>query len=197
MIPVGNWGTAAAVPDVDLLVELDGEPLGTYTIPSGDDPLAGEWDGWHSEFTLPEHTFGSLAELCTLQVTVDPANYYLEYDEDNNTIATADLDLAWLASVGRPNDLEADVELEVWYHTCHGDPVGVRVLPLREGAQVADFSVDTVPVTYGSNWPVNVHVEYTGADPLTTDGWRLEVIDLDTSEVFYSKDQEDEQEWTP
>jgi len=177
------------------LVELDAEPLGDYTIPSGDGP--GEWDGWYTEFTLPDHVFGSLDELCTLQVTVDPANYYLEYDEDNNTTTAADLDLAWVAFVGRPNDLEAEVELAVWYHTCHGDPVGVRVLPLKEGAQVTDFSVDTAPVAYGDNWPVNVHVEYTGADPLTTDGWRLELIDLDSSEVFYSRDEEDEQEWTP
>ena len=193
----GNMGMAAAVPEVDLSVELEGAVLGDYTIPSGDDPFIGEWDGWYSEFTLPDHTFGSLADLCTLQVTVDPANYYLEYDEENNTIAAADLEYAWHTHTNRPTPVEADLELSVQYLSCHGDPVGVRAVPLVGGAEAADFLVETVPVLYGHSWPVPIHVEYTGIAPLTTDSWRLEMIDLVTSEVFFSDEVEDTQEWTP
>ena len=196
-IPVFNVGRAAAVPDLDLAVELDGVVLGDYTIPSGPDPMAGEWDGWFSMFILPDHTFVSLADLCTLQVTVDPANYYLEYAEFNNTTTAADLDTVWFIQVFRLDTVSAVLETEARYFSCHDDPVGVRAVPLVGGVEAADFTVETVAVSYGSTWPVVINVLYTGADPLTTDGWRLEMIDLVTSEVFFSDEVEDTQEWTP
>jgi hypothetical protein len=196
-IGVANMGMAAAVPDVDLEVELDGAVLGNYTIPHGDHPMDGEWDGWFGLFTLPDQTFGSLEDVCTLRVTVDPANYYLEYDEDDNTLTAADWDGLWRVSTNRPDMVQARLELDVRYLSCHGDTVGVRVVPLVAGAEVADFLLETVHVNYGTTWPVEVDVIYTGAAPLTTDGWRLEMIDLGTSEVFLSEEVVDSQEWTP
>jgi len=192
-----NAGMAAAVPDLDLLVELDGATLGLYTIPSGSNPVAGEWDGRSSRFTLPDHTFASLADLCTLQVTVDPANRYLEYVEDNNTTTAADLDSGWVTEIQRPSTTSAALILSSEYLSCHGDPVGARVTPLLDGAEVAGFTVETVPIGYGRSWPVVANVTYTGAGPLTTTGWRLEMIDLSTSTAFFSEEITWTQEWAP
>jgi len=196
-IHIGNEGLADAVGDMGLLVELEeGTTLGTYTVPFGDSPLNGEWNGRMATYELPDHTFASLQELCSLQVTVDPGNAYLEYDEGNNTTTTADLERIAFHSTDRPSMLEAEVNVLALYLTCHADAAAVRAIPLVDGTEAVGFTVEMSSITYGLNTRT-LHVAYTGADPLTTDGWRLEMFDLVTSEVFNSTEIEETQEWTP
>ena len=189
-----NAGTAAAVPDLVLGIELGGAPLGTYTVPSG--LLLEEWNGWATAFTIPDHTFASRAELCDLQVTADPADAYLEYDEGNNVTTAADLDDAQIWLVSRPTLTTAQLSAWVNYASCHGDPVAIRTIPTVGGTQAPDFNVGMPAVPYGSSSPV-IDVEYTGAAPLTTDGWRIELVDLGTSAVFLSVDMDGTEDWIP
>jgi hypothetical protein len=196
IVYASNYGSAAAVPDVDLAIELEGAPLGTFTIPSGDDPAAGEWDGWGSTFPVPGHTFASLAELCTLRITIDPDNEYMEFDEEYNSMSAEDRDGAWVVGVARPDGVSAVATVSASYYSCHGDPVGVQATPTVGGAGATNFTVEIAPVPYGGSMS-DLSVNYSGAAPLTTDGWRIELIDLDTSEAFFTTEWEETQVWTP
>jgi hypothetical protein len=190
-----NGGMAAAVPDVDLAVELGGASLGTFTIPSGDDTANGEWDGWFSDYVMPGGPFPSPADLCSLQVTIDPANEYIEYDEDNTTTA-ADLDYAWTEGTARPDWITAVVTVDTSYYSCHGTNVGMQVTPLVGGVGATNFTLEVAPVLYGDS-TADLSIIYSGADPLTTDGLRLELIDMETNETFFTTEWEEPLEWIP
>jgi len=196
LVQINNMGSAKAVPDVDIYLELNGVPLGTYTIPAGDDPAAGEWDGWWSDFPIPDYTFGSPADLCSIQITVDPSNHYMEYDEGNNTTAAADRDDVWIWSRSRPSSTEAVFDLHTTYYSCHGDPIGILMIPLVDGTTAPNFHIEAGHVHYGTGF-TEVHIQYTGTDPLTTDGWRLEMVDLSTNEAFHSEERTLTEEWLP